>query len=264
MIRAILPALSCFAMLVASPALARDPRLVEHMYDPDEVIEVQGKTDVQAMIEFGDGEAIENVAIGDSAAWQVSPNQRANLLFIKPLQPSAKTNMTVVTNRHTYLFDLVASPRSKPLYVLRFLYPEPPPGEEEDAELAENDAGEANAIEIAAATDPLAVIDPASLNFKWTAKGEKGLYPDAVYDDGLSTYLKWEKDRPMPAIFIENYEGDEGPVNSTTRGDTVIVDGVPAQIILRAGREKATLVNNGPVRPTAASGSASRSGSGGR
>ncbi|MEC8178846.1 MAG: TrbG/VirB9 family P-type conjugative transfer protein, partial [Pseudomonadota bacterium] len=101
---------------------------------------------------------------------------------------------------------------------------------------------------------PLAVVDPALLNFKWEPEGQRELYPDEVYDDGRSTYLRWEQERPVPAILIENYEGDEGPVNSTVRGDTVIVDGVPRQIILRSGREKAVLVNNGPVRATAASG----------
>ena len=251
--RAFPPALMCLALLIASPGQAQDPRLVERLYDPNEVVVIQGKTKVQATIEFGEGETIENVAIGDSNAWQVTPNQRADLLFVKPLQPSAQTNMTVVTNRHTYLFDLVASPRAKPMYVLRFTYPDPPP-EEAEAQLAQNAAGEANAIELAAATDPLAVIDPALLNFKWQAEGETELQPDEVYDDGRSTYLRWNQDRPVPAILIENYEGEEGPVNSTVRGDTVIVDGVPKQIILRSGREKATLVNNGPVRATAASG----------
>ena len=160
MIRAFLPALAMLAVLAANPAAAQDPRLVERLYDPDEVVVIQGKTKVQATIEFGEGEAIENVAVGDSTAWQVTPNQRANLLFVKPLSPSAQTNMTVVTNRHTYLFDLVASPRAKPLYMMRFTYPEPPP-EEAEPQLAENAAGEANAIELMAATDPLAVIDPA-------------------------------------------------------------------------------------------------------
>ncbi|WP_370176919.1 TrbG/VirB9 family P-type conjugative transfer protein [Alteriqipengyuania sp.] len=251
MIRVALPTLCCLALFAASPLLASDPRLVERLYDPDEVVVIQGKTKVQATIQFGDGESIENVAVGDSAAWQITPNQRANLLFVKPLAPTAQTNMTVVTNRHTYLFDLVASPRAKPMYVLRFTYPDPPPEPEEEQLAA---AGEVNALELAAANDPLAVIDPAMLNFKWAAQGATHLLPDEVFDDGTSTYLKWDVERPVPAILIENYEGDEGPVNSTTRGDTVVVDGVPAHIILRSGREKATLVNNGPVRATAASG----------
>ena len=251
MIRVRSTALVALAAMLASPALAQDPRLVERLYDPNEVVVIQGKTKVQATIEFGEGESIENVAIGDSNAWLVSPNQRANLLFVKPLEANAQTNMTVVTNRHTYLFDLVASPRAKPLYILRFTYPDPPPEEVEEQLAA---AEQASALELAAATDPLAVVDPAMLNFKWEAEGERQLQPDEVYDDGRSTYLRWEQDRPIPAILIENYVGDEGPVNSTTRGETIVVDGVPKEIILRSGREKATLVNNGPVRATAASG----------
>ena len=181
-------ALIALAAMLASPALAQDPRLVERLYNPDEVVVIQGKTKVQATIEFGEGESIENVAIGDSNAWQVTPNQRANLLFVKPLSPSAQTNMTVVTNRHTYLFDLVASPRAKPLYMMRFTYPEPPP-EEAEPQLAENAVGEANAIELMAATDPLAVIDPAMLNFKWQAKGEHAQGPLVALAQGLKIDL---------------------------------------------------------------------------
>ena len=59
MIRAFLPALAMLAVLAANPAAAQDPRLVERLYDPDEVVVIQGKTKVQATIEFGEGEAIE-------------------------------------------------------------------------------------------------------------------------------------------------------------------------------------------------------------
>src|SRR5690606_39723970 len=89
-----------------------------------DLVKIEGRANVQATIRFGEGEHIENVAIGDSTVWQVTPNRRANLLFIKPLADRATTNMTVVTDRHTYLFDLVASPAHKtPLYVLAFTYP---------------------------------------------------------------------------------------------------------------------------------------------
>ena len=46
MIRARLTALACLATMLASPALAQDPRLVERLYDPDEVVVIQGKTKV--------------------------------------------------------------------------------------------------------------------------------------------------------------------------------------------------------------------------
>ena len=244
MIRAALPALALSALAV--PAQADDPRLVERMYDPATVVTIEGKTKIQATIQFGENESIENVAIGDSNAWQVTPNKRANLLFVKPLTPTASTNMTVVTDRHTYLFDLVASPRAKPLYVLKFTYPDEP--EEEGTQLAAAPE-EANRVEMAAATDPYAVVDPAELNFAWAGQGNKQLLPARTYDDGNATFLTWPAGQPVPAILVKDHEGTEGPVNFTVRGDTIVVDGVPREIVLRSGDDSATLVNTGPVRP---------------
>jgi len=232
--------------LIAVPAQADDPRLVELMYDPAKVVRIEGRTKVQATIAFGEGERIENVAIGDSGAWQVTPNKRANVLFIKPLSPTATTNLTVITNRHTYLFDLVASPRAKPLYVLRFTYPLPEDAKQPESQLAGN--GSANAVEVAAASDPYAVVDPAALNFSWSRNGDAALLPQQAYDDGNSTFLTWAAGAPVPAILVTDAKGTEGPVNFSVRGETVIVDGVPRTIILRSGKDSATLTNTGPVR----------------
>ena len=234
--------------VIAAPAQADDPRLVERLYNADEVVKIEGRANVQATIRFGEDEHIENVAIGDSQAWQVTPNRRANLLFIKPLAERAATNMTVVTDKHTYLFDLVASPAHRnPLYVLAFDYPDEP---EEDTQLAEGEATPQgpNAVEIAATTDPYAVVDPAELNYAWETKGAAALLPAQVYDDGEATFLTWAPGTTMPAILIKDHEGTEGPVNFAVRGEVIVVDGVPREIVLRAGDNAATLTNRGPVR----------------
>ena len=67
---------------------------------------------IQSTIEFAADERIENVAVGDSSAWQITPNRRASLLFVKPLTAHSRTNMTVVTDRRTYMFDLVAGEKT--------------------------------------------------------------------------------------------------------------------------------------------------------
>ena len=246
MIRAGLPALALMLATTAVPATAQDSRLVERLYDPDEVVRIDGKALVQATIRFGDDESIENVAIGDSQSWQVTPNKRANLLFVKPLTPTARTNMTVVTNKHAYFFDLVASPRNKPLYVLNFTYPEPPESEKE-----EQLAGAPNEAELAAANDPYAVVDPAEINLAWENEGAATLYPAAAFDDGEATFLTWPAGSPVPAILVRDFKGVEGPVNFTVRGDTIVIQGVPRLIVLRSGDESATLTNTGPVRTRA-------------
>jgi type IV secretion system protein VirB9 len=248
MTRALLAAALLATTLAAAPARADDPRLVERLYNADEVVRIEGRTNVQATIRFGEDEQIENVAIGDSTAWQVTPNKRANLLFIKPLAERAATNMTVVTDRHTYLFDLVANPANRnALYVLSFTYPEEP----EETQLAEGEAAPAgpNAVELTAATDPYAVVDPAELNFAWESKGDRALLPSQIYDDGTATFLSWPAGTPLPAILVKDHEGNEGPVNFAVRGETLVVDGVPRELVLRSGEDRATLTNRGPARP---------------
>ena len=246
MTRALFAAALLAATTLSMPVRAEDPRLVERLYNADEVVKIEGRANVQATIRFDEDEHIENVAIGDSTAWQVTPNRRANLLFIKPLADRAVTNMTVVTDRHTYFFDLVASPAHRnPLYVLAFTYPDEP----EDTGLAEGATPEGpNAVELAAAGDPYAVVDPAELNYAWEAKGARTLLPAQVYDDGAATFLTWAPGATLPAILVKDHEGTEGPVNFAVRGEVIVVDGVPREIVLRAGRASATLSNRGPVR----------------
>jgi type IV secretion system protein VirB9 len=240
-------------LLAAGPLRAEDPRIQTRIFDEGQVVPVIGRTKVQTTIKFGPDEAIENVAIGDSAAWQVTPNRAQSMLFVKPLEPAARTNLTVVTDKRTYLFDLIANQRGAPLYVLQFRYPELEKAAEEArlAAVAEAERAAASPEEMIAATDRFAVVDPARLNFEWAGAGQAALLPARVYDDGEAVFLTWPAGRAVPAILTLNEDGDEGPVNYTVRGDVVVIEGVPPQIVLRSGKEAATLTNTGllPSRP---------------
>lgn len=248
-------ALATLPGLATQPALAEDKRLVERLYDPAQVVRIEGRVNVQAAIRFGEDEAIQNIGIGNSQEWQVSPTKGRNIVFIKPLSPRAATNMTVVTDKHTYLFDLVASPNSRaPLYMLTFTYPEPPAPTEEELQLANKaPAAQPNALEMAAANDSLAVLDPAQLNFDWRADGDSALVPERIYDNGEHTFLEWGPDAPIPAIFVKDHEGTLGAVNWASRGNTLVIDFVPAEIYLRSGDDAATLVNEKPPAQAARS-----------
>ena len=228
----------------AAPAMA-DSRLVSQEYDENEVVKINGKLGVQATIGFADDEHIDNVAVGDSSTWQITPNKRANLLFVKPLEPNARTNMTVVTDRRTYFFDLVASPRAKPVYMLRFTYADDGKTSTPDGQPVADGLAALSPEERAAVSGDkvVAPADPAMLNFAWSTKGDAKLLPKRIYDDGDATYLLWGDKQSVPAILIRNEKGEEGPVNYAVRGTTIVIDDVPSVILLRAGKASATLEN---------------------
>lgn len=107
-------------------AVTSDNRIKTYIYNPNEVFLLVVHTGFQSHIEFAKGEEIETISMGDSYAWKITP--LANRLFIKPLERNIRTNMTILTNRRTYQFDIVAKEldgEDDPnlVYVVRFHYP---------------------------------------------------------------------------------------------------------------------------------------------
>jgi type IV secretion system protein VirB9 len=227
--------LAAALLLVPASAFAADNRIQTVAYDPDDVVKIVGRPGVQSTIEFASDERIENVAVGNSASWQITPNRRASALFLKPLARATSTNMTVITDQRVYMFDLVArASASAPVYALRFRYPNEKLKPAQPARLEE-------------AALPTTSFTPAQLNFGWRMKGHKRLLPDRVFDDGASLYLSWTGDIPLPAILTLASDGREGPINYRTAGDYIVIDAVPANLVLRQGKMMARLWRTAPV-----------------
>ena len=238
-------ALALFASTTA--VAATDSRIRSVAYDPEQIVRIVGKSGIQSTIEFATDEKIENVAVGDSSKWQITPNRRASLLFVKPLAAHSRTNMTVVTDKRTYMFDLVAGEASAAaVYALKFSYPN-----EKKAEAPKP------AQQVATANSrPTAAAVAEKLHFDWKSTGNKALLPARVFDDGSSVYLAWDKETPLPAILTQNEDRQEGPVNYQLRGEYIVITPVPANLVLRYGKRSAALWQTRQViqqsRPAAA------------
>ncbi len=199
------------ALAMATPLQAQsgpDARVQTVFWDPDQIVNITGATGWQLMIEFAPDERIENVAIGDAQAWQVTPNKRARNLFLKPLLKNAETNMTVVTDRRRYIFALDTAPRraSTP-WVVRFEYPPPP------------------------------VVE----NSNYIKQGDAGLLPTRIWDDGRMTYFEFDENVSLPAIFVGKPGKDEALANSTMRGRIVVIQQLASAFTLRDGKRFATV-----------------------
>ncbi len=211
---------------VGSNANAADPRIRMVTYSASDVVRLTGHYGYQMLIAFAPDERIGNISIGDSTAWLVTPNKEDNGLFLKPVEPRAATNMTVQTDRRTYLFELVAAratgggSTAGMLYKVQFRYPEP-----------------------AAPPSTSAV----GYNRSYKLSGAAALRPAQVFDDGRSTYFYWPDTATVPAIFAVAGGKDE-LVNHATRGGYVVVDRIARAFTLRAGKDKARVINKGTAR----------------
>jgi type IV secretion system protein VirB9 len=202
----------------AEPAApAGDPRIQTVAYNEDQVVLLQGAPGYLITVAFGSDEQIENVAVGDSGAWQVTPNRRGDYLFVKPVQAGVSTNMTVVTSVRTYLFELAPlyGPSPQMAYTVRFTYP---------AGAAESIADEAPA---------------ATAVGSYRLSGDRTLRPSRIADDGRHTYIEWPRDRALPAVYALDSEGRETLVNGAMRDELFVIDAVASRLVFRIDRHVA-------------------------
>jgi type IV secretion system protein VirB9 len=234
-------ALACLAAPEAARAAAApkpgvvDPRIRTIAYDPDQVVLLTGYLGFQTLIAFDPGERIENVSIGDALGWQVTPNHKANVLFLKPMAVVPATNMTVVTDRRQYAFELRArrlagaDPASL-AYVVRFAYPPAP------------------APAVATVTPPPPQ-PPQKKNIAYTYTGSRVSLPSQVFDDGRFTYFQWPTNTPIPALFLVGPDGSESIVNYSVRDGYQVVEQLAPRFKLRNGAEVTLIINDGWREP---------------
>lgn len=223
--------------LAAGPAFAVSPRpgpgdsrIYVVDYDPDQVVELRATLGYQLSIEFDSTERIESVAIGDSLSWQVTPNRRANLMFLKPMADSPDTNMTVVTTLRTYFFQLSARQRvanRAPPMIVRFIYPAPA------------------YAEVVPPPPPPPPAPPEERNTAYSYKGSLLTLPVRVFDDGEQTYFVFKAKEDRPAIYAVDPDGQEAVINAREKEGLVIIDRIARSFVLRRGSEVTTIYNEG-------------------
>lgn len=223
----IMQTLPAVALLLPEP-LATDSRIKTILYSPNEVYKFTGHYGYQSVIEFGADEQIMTVSIGDSIAWQLKP--AGSRLFIKPIEQDALTNMTVITNHHTYHFEIHAQETAsiddaEMIFVLRFIY-----SAQVEQEMMTNLRGQ----------DPVPdIMDEEvrkKLNFNYSIVGPDSIAPIRIFDDGEFTYFEFkDKNADLPAFYLVDPLLNESMLNFRTVDDYIVVERVGARFTLRSG-----------------------------
>jgi type IV secretion system protein VirB9 len=245
-----------FLLLIVfiNPVYARipittDSRIKTFVYNESEVFHLTLHYGYQSNIEFALGEEIETLSIGNSTSWKISPVDRR--LFIKPLEGSAKTNMTIITNKRTYQFELESkdpndSVDEELVYVVRFFYP----SESFDTPLPKIDSAKFMPSPIKKSTiDSNIPYDvkqnSGNFNFGYSLTGPDSIAPLKVFDDGERTYLKFPNNNAnLPNLFIVEDNGTENRTSYARQGEYIVVKKIIKKMALRMGKDTVYVFND--------------------
>ena len=216
------------ALLIAAPAQSGvvpragpgDPRIQSVVYDTEQVVSLTVALGFQLTLEFATDDRIQNVAVGNAALWQAAPNKTADRIFIKPMQGASDTNLSVVTDARTYVFELhpTMAAATAP-YLVRILPPAPA------ATVVETDEAQGGV---------------------YTYHGARGLRPVKMVDDGKSTTLIWSAATALPAVYAIGPDGQERLINGAMRDGAFVIEGVARQYVLRRGDQEGRLTRRAP------------------
>jgi type IV secretion system protein VirB9 len=228
---------------------AKDARVRNVNYDPDQVVAIVGSFRHAIEIQFGPGETVTQAALGDTVSWQIAPV--GNIVFLKPRERAGGTNLIVVTNANgtprTYHFNLKLGTGAT-MYGVRFRYPR-----EERAvaalqvQLAQAETAKAIETNITTAALDHAVIE-GTRNLNYTVQGDSALQPTEISDNGEFTVLRYPGHADIPSIFAVDVDGTEAIVPYDVREDFVVIHAVYRQLRLRRGTAVLCIYNEAPPR----------------
>ena len=217
--------------------MAVDRRLGVIVYSPYDVHRFTGYYGYQSSIIFAEDETIDQIVMGDSIPWQMVPS--GNRLFLKPIDQDATTNLTLITNKRVYYFELYAEEaqdinQDGLMFAVKFLYAD------------EDEAATTAAIGGNSGPD---ITDKSLYNFNYTMSGPDIVSPIKIFDDGKFTYFEFkDKGAALPAIFYVNSNGTEGIINYRINGDYVVVESIRERFTLRHDNDVVCVFNEALIR----------------
>ncbi|MGH8232962.1 MAG: TrbG/VirB9 family P-type conjugative transfer protein [Rhodanobacteraceae bacterium] len=243
MIRQVAQMLAAAAVLTMADAAWPAHAQVVQQYDyrTDAIYPVCTGLGLATEIVLDPHEKVLDYSTGFSNGWYLT--RRDNVFYLRPKNVDVDTNMMVRTETHWYIFELhVVASDWKRLdqarndgvqYKITFKYPA-------DASFAK--------------TAKPATRDPSldtelvpgrryNFHYDYAALGKTApwLMPVNVYDDGHFTYIKLSDSfrfptGSFPTVHMREHEhGADSLVNSTVRGNTIVVHGAYPYLVLRQG-----------------------------
>lgn len=204
-----------------------DKRITTVTYNVDDVVRVNVAEGVSTLIQLDKTEVLTTnnagMGLGDPLAWNVSV--RANNIFIRPIAEQPDTNVTLVTNKRTYILSLrTVSSVSRASWLVRFDYPDTLDNSNENRPTP---------------------CTTGFVNWEYFKKGDDDIAPLAVWDDGRFTCMSFSATKDLPVVYrVMDDNKTEVLANYHFERDVLVVHEVSNQFVLRMGQRVIAIKTN--------------------
>jgi len=252
--------------LSASPVMALneksnspyDYRIKTVVYNPMDVVELDGVVGLQTHIQFAPDEVYVTHNFGLADGWALT--YKDNNVFIKPTDELSDTNLTVVTNKRVYYFLLryigtnevkgadgkvtetfIKTPWSMRKATVGVIYKYP----FEDMKAANKKLEERRVREA------LAKASNGPFNIAYTRSDEAAsvdIRPAHIWDDFSATYFEFPPNATMPNIYVIGADGKETIPPTHVEGEysnIIVAETTAREWRVRLGDRVVGVVNGG-------------------
>lgn len=192
-----------------------------------------------------------------------------NVVYIKPIRPLDPQPLFIQTTRKdandksetvVYAFELFTKPvtdkdgnQTPLIWGVRFTYPNRVKEQAAADYKRKQQAWSAAARDKASMAHPVAYAtgpDPRKDNARYGYRGSAAVQPDRAWDDGRSTYLRYNGNRRLPNVYSRLPDGKETTTANAPQpdatGNTIVIAGTGVKWWLRDGDEAGCLFDLGP------------------
>ena len=201
-------------------------------YSENSIYEVYSKPDYLTTLRLAPNEKVIFKAGGDTERWMIEEavggKENRTYIYIKPLEEDIKTNINIVTDKHSYFIN-IESKNGEYNPLVEWQYPN------ERKILMNEYEDNSEAID---------TTDLMKLNYRYFWNKNSKLSPVQVFDNGKKTFIVLKANlQEMPAFYVKGLDNQLSLVNTKIEGRNVMINSVVKEIHMTLGKKTLKIYN---------------------
>ena len=201
-------------------------------YSENSIYEVYSKPDYLTTLRLAPNEKVIFKAGGDTERWMieeaVGEKENRTYIYIKPLEEDIKTNINIVTDKHSYFIN-IESKNGEYNPLVEWQYPN-------ERKILMNEYEDNS--------EAIGTTDLMKLNYRYFWNKNSKLSPVQVFDNGKKTFIVLKANlQEMPAFYVKGLDNQLSLVNTKIEGRNVMINSVVKEIHMTLGKKTLKIYN---------------------